>query len=316
MPSGNITPTSRANSRALSVVSSMAIPTTRTSGWERAKASTAGISSRHGPHHEAHRFTTVGRAAGLPISSDPRPVRRGTCTTTGSGRSAAARTSGAAPVVEDPQADMPTTAAGATATAATEMIQRGTGTHPSLAGRADRGCPSVRWVQADDVTHAILMADRRAGDGIRATISGVPGGRDWARLAADAMAPAFQGLALALVVIPGSRMLGLRAVAAGAIAGALAKVARDAIDRPRPGSRTEGGFPSRHAASSAAIAVVVARERPLVGAAAHAAAALGMAARVAAADHDPLDIVAGAGLGAAAGRLMRRRRRRRRGTRP
>jgi undecaprenyl-diphosphatase len=174
----------------------------------------------------------------------------------------------------------------------------------------------VSRVQADDVTHAILVADRRAGDGIRAAAAGVPGGRDWARLAADAMAPAFQGLALALVVIPGSRMLGLRAVMAGAIAGTLAKVARDAIDRPRPGSRTEGGFPSRHAASSAAIAVVVARERPLVGTAAHAAAALGMAARVAAADHDPLDVVAGAGLGAAAGRLMRRRRRRRRGTRP
>jgi len=64
------------------------------------------------------------------------------------------------------------------------------------------------------------------------------------------------------------------------------------------------------------IALVVARERPLVGVAAHAAAAIGMAARVAAADHDPLDIVAGAGLGAAAGRLMRRRRRRRSGTRP
>ena len=146
-------------------------------------------------------------------------------------------------------------------------------------------------------------------------VAGVPGGHEYARLTADIMAPAFQGLVLALVVLPGSRMLGVRAAVAGTVAGLAAKVARDAIDRPRPGPRGEGGFPSRHAASSTAIALVVARERPILGAAALAGAAAGLAARVAAADHDPLDVVAGAGLGAAVARITRRRRWGRRGTR-
>ncbi|MFM8828800.1 MAG: phosphatase PAP2 family protein [Actinomycetota bacterium] len=79
--------------------------------------------------------------------------------------------------------------------------------------------------------------------------------------------------------------------------------------------RNEGGFPSRHAASSTAIALVVARQRPVLGAAAILGAVAGLAARVAAADHDPLDVVAGAGLGAAVARITRRRRWRRVGTR-
>lgn len=164
---------------------------------------------------------------------------------------------------------------------------------------------------APEATSVVLAADRRAGRMVRARVDALPGGHETARLAADTMAPAFQLLALGLMLMPGSRLVGLRAAIAGAVAGFLARVARDAIGRPRPGDRDEGGFPSRHAASSAAITVVVMRERPVIGAAAAVMGATGLVARVASADHEPLDIVAGAGLGTAVGRLMRRRRRRR-----
>ena len=56
---------------------------------------------------------------------------------------------------------------------------------------------------------------------------------------------------------------------------------------------------------------VVARDRPVLGGLALITAAAGLAARVASADHDPLDIAAGAGLGGVVARVMRRRRRRR-----
>ena len=170
-------------------------------------------------------------------------------------------------------------------------------------------------MSSPEIASAVLAADRRAGREVRDRVRALPAGHESARLAADAMAPAFQALVLSLLLLPGSRMLAVRAAAAGAAAGLVARVARDAIDRPRPGHRAEGGFPSRHAASSTAIASVVARERPVLGAVARLMAAMGMAARVAAADHDPLDVVAGAGLGAAVARVMRRRPRRRSGTR-
>jgi len=170
-------------------------------------------------------------------------------------------------------------------------------------------------MSSPEVTSAILAIDRRAGGQVRSAVASVPGGHEYARLTADIMAPGFQGLVLALIVLPGSRVLGVRAAVAGTVAGLAAKVARDAIDRPRPGQRGEGGFPSRHAASSTAIALVVARQRPVLGAAAMLGALAGLAARVAAADHDPLDVVAGAGVGAAVARITRRRRWRRGGTR-
>ncbi|MBL6633369.1 MAG: phosphatase PAP2 family protein [Thermoleophilia bacterium] len=170
-------------------------------------------------------------------------------------------------------------------------------------------------MSSPEIASAVLAADRRAGREVRDRVRALPAGHESARLAADAMAPAFQALVLSLLLLPGSRLLAVRAAAAGAAAGLVARVARDAIDRPRPGGRTEGGFPSRHAASSTAIAMVVARQRPVLGAVARMMAVTGMAARVAAADHDPLDVVAGAGLGAAVARVMRRRGRRRSGTR-
>ncbi len=170
-------------------------------------------------------------------------------------------------------------------------------------------------MSSPEITSVILAADRRTGGQVRRAVASVPGGHEYARLTADVMAPGFQILVLGLIVVPGSRVVGIRAAVAGTLAGLAAKVARDAIDRPRPGPRGEGGFPSRHAASSTAIALSIARERPLLGAAAVLAATAGLLSRVAAADHDPLDVVAGAGLGAAVARLTRRRRWPRGGTR-
>lgn len=160
------------------------------------------------------------------------------------------------------------------------------------------------------MTSAILAADRRAGIALRERVAAIPGGHEYARLAADTMAPAFQGLVLFLVLLPGARGLGLRAALAGAVAGTVARMARDSIDRPRPGTRREGGFPSRHAASSTAIAMVIAHDKPLLGAVAVASALLGLVARIGAADHEPLDVIAGAGVGAGVARIMRRRRQR------
>jgi undecaprenyl-diphosphatase len=162
-----------------------------------------------------------------------------------------------------------------------------------------------------DLTSAVVRADRRVGALARQRVGAVRGGPEVARLVADATAPAFQVLVGLLIVLPGSRITGLRALAAGGAAATIARVARESIDRPRPGARADGGFPSRHASTATAIALVVARDRPVIGGLALVTAAAGLAARVASADHDPLDIAAGAGLGAVVARVMRRRRRRR-----
>lgn len=162
-----------------------------------------------------------------------------------------------------------------------------------------------------DITSAVIRVDRRVGVFARQRVGAVRGGPEVARLVADATAPAFQLLVGALIVLPGSRATGLRALAAGGTAATIARVARESIDRPRPGDRADGGFPSRHASTATAIALVVARDRPVLGGLALITAAAGLAARVASADHDPLDIAAGVGLGAVVARLTRRRRRRR-----
>ena len=164
---------------------------------------------------------------------------------------------------------------------------------------------------APDLTSAVIRVDRRVGALARERVRALPGGPEVARVVADATAPAFHLLVGALIVLPGSRTTGLRALAAGGAAATIARVARESIDRPRPGDRADGGFPSRHASTATAIALVVARDRPLIGVLALITAAAGLAARVASADHEPLDIAAGAGLGAAVARVMRRRRRRR-----
>lgn len=124
---------------------------------------------------------------------------------------------------------------------------------------------------------------------------------------AGALAPAFQGLVSVLVLSPCTRSTGARAAIAGGVAAGLARVARDAIRRRRPGLRTDCGLPSRHSAAATAITITIARDRPLIGAAAGLATTAGLIARVASADHDPLDIVTGIALGWAVARATRRR---------
>ena len=72
------------------------------------------------------------------------------------------------------------------------------------------------------------------------------------------------------------------------------------IDRPRPGERSDGGFPSRHAAAASAIARSVGHSNRSLGRLVGAVAAIGLVGRVVSAEHDPADIVAGVVVGCAA----------------
>jgi membrane-associated phospholipid phosphatase len=145
----------------------------------------------------------------------------------------------------------------------------------------------------------LTRADRRLGAAIRAAAPpDVPAGRA-AAAAAAVMSPAFRVLVGVLCIRRGTRRTGLRALVAAVLAATAARVLRDALGRPRPGPRREGGFPSRHAAASAAIAEAVARDMPAAGAALRAAALIGGFARVADGHHEPADIAAGGALGAA-----------------
>jgi undecaprenyl-diphosphatase len=148
--------------------------------------------------------------------------------------------------------------------------------------------------------------DRRAGARLRRAVAAVPGGRRCARLAAGALSPGFR-LAVALMIARGgSRRAGLEALAASVGAATAARLLRDRLARRRPGPRDDGGFPSRHAAAATAIARAAARHHAGLGRALAAAAAVGLLARVASADHDPADIAAGAALGLAADRTVER----------
>lgn len=111
------------------------------------------------------------------------------------------------------------------------------------------------------------------------------------------MSPAFRLTVAALIARRSSRRTGLEALAAGVGAALVARLLRDRLGRARPGARVEGGFPSRHAAASAAIAGAVARRDPRMGAALAIAAGIGGAARIATAEHEPGDIAAGIALG-------------------
>ena len=99
---------------------------------------------------------------------------------------------------------------------------------------------------------------------------------------------------LVLLLTPGRRRAGARALAAAALASLAALALRDRLGRRRPGPRPEGGFPSRHAAAATAIACAVGRDDPAAARVLAAAAALGLAARVATGDHEPADIACGA----------------------
>jgi undecaprenyl-diphosphatase len=144
--------------------------------------------------------------------------------------------------------------------------------------------------------------DRRLGDRVRGAVGGVPGGARAASAVASGMSPGFRVAVGLLVAGRGRRATGLRALAAGVAAAMTARLLRDRLGRRRPGARQEGGFPSRHAAAATAIAATVWRGEPAIGRGLAVAAAAGGLARVATAEHEPADIVAGAvlGLGAAA----------------
>ncbi len=148
--------------------------------------------------------------------------------------------------------------------------------------------------------------DRRLGARLRRAAGALPGGPEAAALAAAAMSPAFRVTVAVMIARPGSRRAGLEALAAGVVAATAARLLRDRLARPRPGRRAEGGFPSRHAAASAAIAVTAARHHRGLGRALAAAAGVGMLARVASAEHEPADVAAGAALGLAAARALER----------
>jgi membrane-associated phospholipid phosphatase len=147
--------------------------------------------------------------------------------------------------------------------------------------------------------------DRRAGARVRAAVGRLPGGRAAAAAAAGALAPAFRGLVLALLVDRPRRHTGVAALAAAVGAAQAAAVLRDRLGRPRPGSRAEGGLPSRHAAAAAAIVRTVGRRHPRAARPLALLAALGLAGRVAAAEHDPGDIAAGVLVGWAAAGVVR-----------
>jgi undecaprenyl-diphosphatase len=141
--------------------------------------------------------------------------------------------------------------------------------------------------------------DRRLGDALRRVAAAVPGGLAAAAIVAGVMSPAFRLAVAAMILRRRTRGTGVRCLAAGVAAGVAARLLRDRLGRPRPGGRAEGGFPSRHAAAATAIATAASPGAPRVARVLAGAAVVGLTARVAAAEHDPADIAAGAALGLA-----------------
>lgn len=135
------------------------------------------------------------------------------------------------------------------------------------------------------------------GRALRRELARHPAAAEAADRAGRVMAPAFRGLVVALIAVPRTRRTGITAGAAAVAAAGVARVLRDRIGRPRPGVRTEGGFPSRHAAAATAIARATGRDHPFAGAVLLGAAAVGMVGRVQTRDHDPADLAAGAATG-------------------
>ena len=150
----------------------------------------------------------------------------------------------------------------------------------------------------------LLQLDRRLGGAVRRVVAALPGGTSAARVTARVMSPAFRVVVAVMILRRRTRATGLRCLGAGVAAGMAARVLRDRLGRRRPGERADGGLPSRHAAASAAIARTAATGAPRLGRAMAVGAVVGMAARVAAAEHDPADIAAGAALGLASARAV------------
>ncbi len=122
------------------------------------------------------------------------------------------------------------------------------------------------------------------------------------REASSLLAPGFVAVVAGLLIR--RRRTGVEALVAGVAAASAARVTRDAIGRPRPGQRAEGGFPSRHAAAAVAIASAAGRHYRGLGTVLTLAAAAGLLGRVVDEHHDPADIVAGAALGWSLDRVL------------
>lgn len=152
----------------------------------------------------------------------------------------------------------------------------------------------------------LTRIDRHAGAALRSAVAALPGGPSAAGLAAGTLSPAFRVLVAAMIARAPSRRMGLEALGAGVGAAMAARLLRDRLGRRRPGARADGGFPSRHAAAAAAIAAAAGRRDPSLGRALAVAAAVGLIARVASAEHDPADIAAGVLLGLATVRCLER----------
>jgi membrane-associated phospholipid phosphatase len=149
------------------------------------------------------------------------------------------------------------------------------------------------------VSDVLSRRDRQAGAALRRTVARSPALVRAARIIAGAMSPGFRTVVVGLVATRRTRGTGLVALAASVASALIAKVLRDRLGRARPGARTEAGFPSRHSAASVAIAVVVSERHPMAGQVLGVAAIVGMAARVATAEHEPGDVLCGAAVGGA-----------------
>jgi membrane-associated phospholipid phosphatase len=156
------------------------------------------------------------------------------------------------------------------------------------------------------VIRTLARFDRRAGDTLRLQVGRSAIALRVATVAARVMSPGFRALVALLIANRATRAAGLRALVASASAALIARVLRDRLARRRPGPRLEAGFPSRHSAAAAAIACAVAPASAPAGRALAGLAAVGMAARVATAEHEPADVVVGAILGGAIGALAGR----------
>jgi membrane-associated phospholipid phosphatase len=145
--------------------------------------------------------------------------------------------------------------------------------------------------------------DRELGERLRGRVGARRGLAELFGVAADVMSPAYRVLVLTLILWRPTRARGLRAFAAAVLAAVIAKRLRDAIRRPRPGPRPDGGLPSRHAAASVAIAAILVDRRSGLGLPVALITAIGLVVRVTTGEHDPADVIAGALLGGIVARV-------------